>query len=103
MRAWLLMLGGMVVWVVHFGGVYAIASVFDVVSNADAPASLWLSGALTVVCLLANAALLLLIVRLRRRRGDDFVADWVLSLGALNAALSFVAVLWQGLPTIVGQ
>jgi hypothetical protein len=103
MRAWLLMLGGLLIWAVHFGGVYGIASVFDVISSADAPLSRLSAGALTLASLAANAALFVYVAGARKRRKGDAVADWVLSIGALNAAISFVAVLWQGLPAIVGH
>lgn len=102
MRAWALLLGGMAVWAAHFGGVYAIASVFDVISEADTPASRWTSAGWTVVCLLANAMLLLLIVRSGRRRPGDEVDGWVRSVGALGAVFSFLSVLWQGLPAVIG-
>src|SRR5690606_37788564 len=38
MARWAWMLGGLIVWTVHFMGVYAIASLADVVSRADDPA-----------------------------------------------------------------
>lgn len=103
MRSWLLMLGGLLVWAVHFGGSYGIASVFDVISEADAPLARLLAGALTIASLTANAALFVYIARARKRRKDDEVGDWILSVGALNAAVSLLAVLWQGLPAIVGH
>jgi hypothetical protein len=97
------MLGGMMVWAAHFGGVYAIASVFDVVSEADAPASRWISVAWTGVCLLADVCLLLTIRRLGRRSPGDEIDGWVRSVGMLGASFSLVAVLWQGLPNVVGH
>ena len=44
MRRWAWMLGGLIVWTVHFMGLYAIASAADVVSRADDP--LWRMGGL---------------------------------------------------------
>lgn len=103
-RLWLVTFGGLLVWAIHFGGSYGVASVFDVIDRADAPLSRLFTGGLTLACLAANVALFVLVLRLRRREaGGDFVRDWMLSIGALNAAGSFVAVLWQGLPAVVGH
>lgn len=101
MRTWALALGGMGVWAVHFAGVYAIASVFDVIAEAEAPgARLWTAG-LTVACILADAAIALLIRRRRRADVRGGPEDWLLTLGGLGAGFSFVAVLWQGLPALL--
>lgn len=100
MRPWLLLFGGMIVWAVHFAGIYAIASVFDLVSEADAPGSRLATGALTLGCLAADAALFAATtIWLGRDAGDD-VLGWMLTVGALMAAISFVSVAWQGLPAL---
>lgn len=101
MRPWLIMFGGMVVWAIHFGGIYAIASVFDVVSSAESPGSRWATGGLTLACLAANAVLVLVALGRRRKVAADPVIAWVYSTGGLLAALSFVSVAWQGLPALL--
>lgn len=103
MRAWLLLLGGMLVWAAHFGGAYAISSVFDVVAEEDAVLARLLVGGLTLLALAANALLLRAAVRAHRRAAGDEAGRWIYSVGGLNAALSIVAVLWQGLPGLVGH
>lgn len=99
MLAWPLMLGGLVVWGVHFAGVYGIASVFALFGSAESLGSRLTTAGFTGVCLLANVALLLLAVRLIRRT-DDEIRRWRHMIAALGAAFSFVAVFWQGLPAL---
>lgn len=101
MRPWLLMLGGMVVWAIHFAGIYGIASAFDVISSADALESRWATGFLTLACLAANAVLVFVMLGRRRKVAADPVVAWAYSVGGLLAALSFVSVAWQGLPGLL--
>ena len=101
MRAWGWMTGGLLVWAIHFLGVYALSSLADVVARADDPgwraAGLGFSG----VCVLASAALLSLAARrLRRTDGED--QRFPDQLAALGAGLSVVAIVWQALPTVIG-
>lgn len=106
MRPWLILLGGLLIWFVHFMGVYGIASLADVLSDADAPASRMAVGGFTLVCAAGEAWL----VWLAFRRGatglrdapDGLTRFWA-SVAGGGAALSFVAVLWQGLPAIIGH
>ena len=102
MRRWFLMLGGLIVWAVHFMGAYGIASVADVVGRADAPASRLAVGGLSVLCLAANAGLLVWAVRVHAPDQDE-AATWTASLGGLAAVFSIIAVAWQGLPTLIGH
>lgn len=102
MRRWLLLLGGMLVWGLHFGGVYAIASVADVVARADAPAARLAVGGLTLVCLAANLLILNRAVKLVRAPRDD-VDGLTGAVAALGAVLSIVGVAWQGLPALIGH
>lgn len=100
MRTWAWMLGGLIVWAVHFIGVYLISSVADVVATADDP--VWRFGGLafSVVCLLAAAAVLWFGVRrlcLGEERGR--FAD---QLAALGAGIALLAIFWQSLPTVIG-
>ena len=90
MRSWLILLGGLLVWTVHFFGLYALAEI--------APHSGLVLG-LTAICIAADLWLL------RRSRSlpasEDFSA-WRRSVAMGGAALSLVAVGWQGLPALVG-
>ena len=102
MGRWLYMLGGLLVWAAHFLGVYGIASVADVVDEADAPAALWAIAAYTLACGAADVALGAVAVR-ALRRGGERLDRFAHGLAALSAGLSLVAVIWQGLPVLVGR
>ena len=101
MRAWAWMMGGLIVWAIHFLGVYVIASVADVVATADDPwwraAGLVFSGA----CLLASA--ILAILALRRLGGTRAeVVAFGDQLAALGAVVATVGIAWQALPNVIG-
>lgn len=100
MRAWLFLLGGLIVWAIHFFGVYGIASLADVVQNADVAWSLWATAGWTLLCAAADAALVF--AALRRSKDDD-LQRFMRSAAAGGALLSMVAVIWQGLPALVGH
>lgn len=89
MKSWLILLGGLLVWTVHFFGLYAVAEI--------APRA-WLVIALTAVCLAADVWLLLFIRRLTK--DDDFTA-WRRSVALAGAGLSLLAVCWQALPAML--
>lgn len=97
MRAWLWMLGGLIVWTVHFFGVYTIASTADVYAAADDFG--WRMGGLafSAACLIASLALLAMAVR--RVRATAALSDQLAALGAGTAA---IAIVWQALPNLVG-
>lgn len=83
-----MLLGGLIVWAVHFFGLYALAEI--------APhASLVL--ALTWACLLADFWLLL---RSRALPRSDAFDAWRRSVAIGGAALSLLAVVWQALPAL---
>jgi hypothetical protein len=95
MRAWAIMLGGLIVWTVHFFSLYVIASVFLTTTTARI-----LTLLATLACLVAAA--MILVAALRAHRGtDDPVSRWIASLAALGAAIALVAVVWQGLPALL--
>jgi hypothetical protein len=94
MRAWALLLGGLIIWAAHFFILYAIASIFLTTTLARL-----LAGAVTLICLVAVA--LLLARALRWRADADPFEHWMHVLAALVAAISLVAVLWQGLPVLL--
>ena len=107
MRRWLFLLGGLLIWAAHFNGVYLIASIADVVASADAPASRLAVAAFTAVCAGGDAMLVFLASR-RRAPGvtdesDSELAGFWRVVGGAGALLSLVAVLWQGLPAVIGH
>lgn len=103
MRTWFFMLGGMVVWAAHFMGVYAIASVADVARDADAAAARWIVAGFTAACAAAAAAFGLAGLRRLRRTGDDPYQRFTATVAAVGGGIAAVAVVWQGLPALVGH
>lgn len=95
MRAWALLLGGLIVWAVHFFTLYIVASVFLTTDTARLLALLATFG-----CLVADALILRAALR-KRAAASDPPSQWIASLAALGAALSLVAVAWQGLPALL--
>lgn len=95
------MLGGLIVWAVHFVGVYALASIGDVVTYAeDAP---WRLAVAVFSGLCLAAALFLLWVAARKlRRQDHAGSRFVPELSALGSGVGLIAIAWQALPAIVG-
>lgn len=101
MRRWAWMLGGLIVWTIHFMGVYAIASAGDVWATADDPA--WRMGGLafSAGCLLAALVLTGLAAR-AVRRAQDPAETFRHQLALLGGGVSAVAIVWQALPTLIG-
>ena len=96
MRAWLLLLGGLIVWAIQFFALYILASVFG-----SSPAARIGTALVTLPCL---AATLWLVVHATRalRTASDRLDRWMASVAAAGAALAMVAILWQGLPALIG-
>lgn len=101
MGRWAFMLGGLIVWAVHFVGVYGIVSIGDVVDRADAPAWRLAALAFTGACLAALAAHLIAAIR-RMRTRDQGAASlrFMTEVAILGSALAAVAVLWQAIPAV---
>ncbi|ONF95689.1 hypothetical protein [Sphingomonas jeddahensis] len=93
MRAWAYMLGGLIVWTVHFFAIYIAASVFP-----GLPLGHVLTLLITLACLAADAWL---IVRLRVPSGGDDFREWMRKLALVGAGISAISVLWQGLPALI--
>lgn len=93
MRGWLYLLGGLIVWTIHFFALWTIGSVI-----LSVPLARIVVAAVTTACLAANAGLLVLLVRKHVR---DELERWIRSLGLLGVGLSLVAVAWQGLPALL--
>ena len=101
MMRWAWMMGGLIVWTVHFMGVYAIASLADVVSRADDFA--WRMGGLAFsgACVLAALALTVAAAR-RVRKPADPSTRFGDQLALLGGGVATVAIVWQALPTVIG-
>lgn len=95
MRAWALMLGGLIVWTVHFFALYSLASIFG--SSMTARIGV---GVVTLLCLAADVALLLLCARLNQGAGSD-IPSWARAIGTMAVSLSLIAVIWQALPSLL--
>ncbi len=91
MRNWLILLGGLIVWAVHFFGLYALAEI----SPDIAP---MLVLVLTALCLAANVWLLL---RNRHHPASGSFGAWRQSMARNGAVISLVAVGWQALPALI--
>lgn len=94
MRTWLFLLGGLIVWAVHFFALYAVASVFP-----DMLVARVLTVAITLPCLAAD---LLLFVHARRREAGSAMERWVKGAALSGIGLSGIAVVWQMLPALLG-
>jgi hypothetical protein len=101
-KAWAWMLGGLTLWGFHFLGVYLIASVADVVAEADHPVGRMIGLGFSVVCVLAGAGLGLIALR-RVRRAEGEVPRFRREIAALGFGVAVVAMIWQALPTITGH
>jgi hypothetical protein len=101
MARWFWMLGGLVIWTVHLMGVYAIASLADVVSRADDPGWRMIGLAFSAVCLLAASVFTIAAIRRARQVGGSDVAFGD-QLALLGGGLAAVAIAWQALPTVTG-
>lgn len=96
MRTWRFLLGGLVVWTVHFFGAYAIASIFP---ERILVARL-LAGALTLACLAALVWLTRRGLAAVRQERDEF-SGWAAWLATLLNAIALLAVLWQAFPIML--
>lgn len=102
MRAWAWMMGGLLVWAVHFLGVYSLASLADVVAAADDLFWRGVTLAFSLVCVLTTAALLWRAIKRLQTPLDD-MARFQDRLAGLAAGLSLLSITWQALPVFVGH
>jgi len=100
-RRWAWMLGGLIVWTVHFMGVYAIASLADVVSRADDAAWRMAGLGFSAACLLAALALAGLAAGRLRQTGESPIRFGD-QLALMSGGVAAVAIVWQALPTVIG-
>lgn len=95
MRSWVFLLGGVLVWAADFFLLYMIASIF-----LTTPLARLLAMLVTLAALAADAFLLWLAWTRHRSAKADY-DRWFASLALLTAAISAVAVLWQGFPAVL--
>lgn len=96
MRAWAYMLGGPIVWAVHFFVLYAISSVFLTSTLARI-----LVLIVSALCIAADAWLLRAALPIAKSNDSEEFGRWAAHISALGAALSLVAVTWQSLPAVL--
>ena len=94
MRVWLFLLGGVLVWAADFFLLYGIVSIFLMT-----PLSRGLALAVTVAAVAADAWLFWRSWRWQASADDDY-DRWLARMALLVAAISAIAVLWQGFPAI---
>ena len=92
-RGWAFLLGGLIVWAIHFFVLYAIASIFLTTMSAR----LLTLGA-TLLCLGAAA---LLVRDALRFSPADRAETWMRSVALCGLGISVVAVFWQALPALL--
>ncbi len=93
MRSWLLLLGGLLVWAVHFFALYAVGSIFLTTDLARG-----LTIALTLICLIA---LSLIGRRAWLAHVPDTESDWIRVVALWGVAIGGIAILWQGLVALL--
>lgn len=99
MRTWAWMTGGLIVWGVHFIGVYLISSVADVVATADD--ARWRMAALAFSGLCALIAAGVLATAVRRPASPS--ARFPDQMARLGAGIAVIAIIWQALPSLIGH
>jgi len=92
-RGWTFLLGGLIIWAVHFFALYIVASVF-----LTTPLARMLTLLISLVCLVAGV---LLLVRVWCSDGSTAMNEWTRGVALLGAMISIVAVLWQALPALL--
>lgn len=95
MQQWRNLLGGMLMWTVHFFAVYIIGSVFPGTKTA---------AVLVLIVTFAILAIIWLLVKRAYRAlpsTHDGLQSWIIELSLLSYGLAAVAVMYQGLPAIL--
>lgn len=93
MRAWTFLLGGLIIWTVHFFVLYGIGSIFLTSVSARV-----LTILVSLACLGAAA---LLWSRVQASGAQEEVAGWMRGVALLGIAIAAVAVVWQALPALL--
>ena len=95
MQQWRNLLGGLLLWAVHFFAVYIIGSVFPGTKTAAV-----LVLVTTVVILALTWALAIRAIRAGSKT-DDRLQRWISDLTLLGYTVAGVAIIYQGLPAIL--
>jgi uncharacterized membrane protein YbhN (UPF0104 family) len=90
------MTGGLLIWALHFVGVYLISSAADVWSSSEAGSARWIGLAFSIGCLLAVIALAVWLCRRRREGSEEEAWEW--RVGLTGALVAGIGVLWQTAP-----
>lgn len=100
MSGWSTMLGGLLIWLMHFGLVYAVPSL-DAIKAMKPPALYTLHDVSTAGCF--GVALTLAVGCWRRADKAPPEKAFRDRLGALGAAIAAVAILFQAAPDWIGR
>lgn len=95
MRKWRNLLGGLLLWAVHFFAVYIIGSVFP---------GKKIAAVLVLITTLAILAVTLMLAVRAFRAGshiDDGLQRWMSDLTLLGYLIGGVAIIYQGLPAVL--
>lgn len=93
MRGWTFLLGGLIVWTVHFFALYIIGSIF-----LTTPFARVLGLLVTLACLVVGALLF------RQTLATDMPTQtdiWMRTVALCGLGLSAVAIIWQALPIFI--
>ena len=93
MRGWSFLLGGLIVWTVHFFVLYAIGSIF-----LTTPLARILVLLATLACLVVAGFLLKTVLR---SDGGTPTDRWMRSVALGGLGLATVAIVWQALPALL--
>jgi hypothetical protein len=93
MRTWAFLLGGLIVWTVHFFALYIVASIW-----LTTPLSRGLTLLITAACLGTVAWLL---CRAQHHDAAAAMDRWVRAIALAGLGLAGIAILWQGLPALI--
>ncbi|MGE0773931.1 MAG: hypothetical protein AB7G25_07345 [Sphingomonadaceae bacterium] len=96
MRHWLYMLGGLIIWAIHFFALYIVVSIL-----LTSPAARVVTLIVTLLCLAADGLLAVGAWRGFKAAASDETARWVFGFALLGIAISAVAVFWQGFPILL--
>jgi hypothetical protein len=95
MKRWFWLTAGLLIWAIHFMGVYLISSAADVWSSTDAPASRLTGLAFSAGCLVAVAGAA---AGIWRRRGRSVAEAWERRVGMAGTVVAGIGVVWQTAP-----
>jgi hypothetical protein len=104
MGRWTLLLGGMIVWAIHFGGLYVLGSLAAITPPADA--GLWraIILVLSAACLAAAGGVASLAFRKLKRPGpDEEPGRFVSQVAVAGAGLSALAIVWQTTAALIAD